>query len=169
MKYIFLTIAGLAFVLGVHAQSVGPVTLNAQGGSATVGGNTFEWSIAEMTLVSTATAPNIVVTQGVLQPMPPATGVKDNKYLAENLKVYPIPTQGVLYLEPSFLNGGTLSYLLMDANGKTIARREVILNTGHERQSVDMNAFAAGNYMLQVQYNEGGSVNTNTFKVQKLH
>jgi hypothetical protein len=57
----------------------------------------------------------------------------------------------------------------MDANGKTIARREVTLNTGHERQSVDMNAFAAGNYMLQVQYNEGGSINTNTFKVQKLH
>ena len=52
----------------VKAQSITPSVINASGYSGTISGQVFDWSIGEMTLVSTYTGSTLIVTQGLLQP-----------------------------------------------------------------------------------------------------
>lgn len=169
MRMIYNLLAALLLGLPfARAQSVGPTTLNSAGGSATVAAQTFEWSIGEMTLVNTATASNIVVTQGVLQPIQPATGISTRNVVADNMKVYPVPAQDVVYMQPAFNAGGTLRYSLMDASGKSIKDVRVQLNTGKELQQVDLSALPAGNYMLNVYFADTNAPYSNTYKIQKI-
>lgn len=165
----FLIAAFLSGISALYAQSIGPGTLNSTGGSTTVGGSTFEWSFGEMTAVHTATASNIIVTQGVLQPSTDPSGIITAKYAdAAMLKVYPVPTQNVVYLQPAFNCSGTLQYSLLDATGKSILRHSADLKSGTEQQSVDMTALPPGNYMLQVQYADTNVPYNNVYKIQKI-
>lgn len=170
MRIIYFLIA--TFLSGIsasYAQSIGPATFNSSGGSATASGNTFEWSFGEMTAVHTATAANIIVTQGVLQPLAGPSRIVTAKYAdAAMLKVYPVPAQNVVYLQPAFTSGGTLQYSLLDATGKSILKQSAGLKSGTERQSIDMTALPSGNYMLQVQYADTHVPYTNVYKIQKI-
>lgn len=169
MRMIYNLLAALLLGLPfARAQSVGPTTLNSAGGSVTVAAQTFEWSIGEMTLVNTATASNIVVTQGVLQPIQPATGISMRNTVADNMKVYPVPAQDVVYLQPAFNAGGMLRYSLMDASGKSIKDVRVQLHSGKELQQVDLSALPAGNYMLNLHFADTNAPYANTYKIQKI-
>lgn len=169
MRIVYFLIATFLSGLSVaHAQSVGPATLNGAGGSATVGGNTYEWSVGEMTVVSTATASNIVVTQGVLQPSQNASAITAEKPSASLLKVYPVPTQDVVYIQPSFNKPGRFSYQLTDAAGKMVQEQRVALQTGQELQSVNLGSLPSGNYMLRVQFADTDTPYSNVFKIQKI-
>lgn len=168
-KNYFLWILILCSAISVaNAQSIGPSTLNASGGSATAGGNTYEWSVGEMTLVSTATSASVIVTQGVLQPVQSTNGVGtiDNT-MYQYMDVYPVPTSSMLYLQPHFTGGGTLQYSLLDVTGKTIVKEEVTLHTGKEKQSIDLNRLAAANYMLVVHFTGNDGQRTAAYTIQK--
>jgi hypothetical protein len=165
----FLIAMFLSGISASYAQSVGPATLNSSGGYATAGGSTFEWSFGEMTAVHTSSAANIIVTQGVLQPLANPSGIITAKYAdAAVLKVYPVPTQNVVYLQPAFNTGGTLQYSLLDATGKSILKQSVGLKSGTEQQSIDMTVLPPGNYMLQVQYADTNVPYSNVYKIQKI-
>lgn len=169
MRIVYFLIATfLSGLSAAHAQSVGPTTLNGAGGSATVGGNTYEWSVGEMTVVNTSTASNIVVTQGVLQPSQNASGISTEKTSATRLKVYPVPTLDIVYMQPSFNKPGKLTYLLTDAAGKTVQQQQVSLQTGQELQSVNMGSLPSGNYMLRVQFANADAPYSSVFKIQKI-
>ncbi|XZF13670.1 T9SS type A sorting domain-containing protein [Chitinophagaceae bacterium MMS25-I14] len=160
----------LAMTTAPRAQSIGPSTLNSTGGSAVLGGNTYEWSVAEMTLVSTETGTGIIVTQGVLQPNLSSTGVHGINPLASNLLIFPNPAQNEVFLQPSFSAGDKLMYGLYDVTGKTIYRNEVVLTTGKDLQTIYLNTVAAGTYMLQVTLNrKDASVYNAGYKIQKLN
>ncbi len=165
-KIFILLIACSAY--HVRAQSVGPSTLNGAGGSGTIAGNTYDWSVAEMTLVNTASASGIVVTQGVLQPYDGPNAVHDNNLLT-GLLVYPNPASKEVYLQPAYSAGDELSFSLYDITGRLISKNEVKLATGKEVQKVDMERLAAGDYMLHVVLNHNNEEKSNAYKIQKVN
>jgi hypothetical protein len=74
-----------------RAQSIAPAVINSGGGWALAGGYVIEYNFGEMMAIQTAITPNLVVTQGLLQPFSlnqiglPVTlirfqGVKRNQY-----------------------------------------------------------------------------------------
>lgn len=152
--------------IAANAQSVGPTTINAAGGSTTISGNTYEYSIGEMTAVHTASAGSIIVTHGILQPMKSTTGIKDLS-LNGFASVYPNPTQNSIYLKPSFAGKTELEYRLTDVLGKILQTKKILLLAGNEVQDIDLSAFASGSYFLDVQAQNNGKEYGGAFKIQK--
>lgn len=165
MKH-FITIIIAALVLCAQAVYAQPTVLNSTGGSAAVGGNTYEWSVGEL-VVHTVSTPSVVVTQGLLQPMPPGVSVGSVNAIAGDVQVYPNPAKDILVLQPALAAGSRLNYTLLDITGRTIYTAEARLHTGHEKQSISISALPAGNYIVQVQAQQPDGVSHATFKICK--
>jgi hypothetical protein len=140
------------------AQSIGPATFNAAGGSTTIGSNVWEFSLGEMSVVSTNSAGNISITHGVLQPSknnPDAINdiAKENK----NILVYPNPSNAQINI--SAKDG------LLDCNGIVLydAIGKIIYTNKNPQQingtySIDVQAFASGNYLLKITSNNNTQI-----------
>lgn len=164
---LLLLAAGAAAAGSARAQSIGPSTLNAAGGSGSIAGNSFEWSVGEMTMITTFSSASLVVTQGLLQPLTGSTGVPNSPFLTSHLAVFPNPADAVLYLQPKFQGPATLGYALFDMAGRIVLSREVVLKTGNEQQSLVLGHLAAGQYMLSVTLEEKGQTHRAGYKIQK--
>lgn len=165
MSLLLLSISGY-----IRGQSITPSTINSAGGAAQIGTNTYEWSVAEMTVVHTATSPNIIVTQGILQPMPPSTGIKDQVALYQNLQVYPNPTSGIVYLQYNLPSNGTIRYSLQDITGKLILGNKVAVNENQGKLQIDMAGIANATYMLSVSYQPlNGAAQLASYKINKIN
>ncbi|MCW3121086.1 MAG: hypothetical protein JWQ38_578 [Flavipsychrobacter sp.] len=165
-KMILLIQLMLASVFIVQAQS----TLNACGNTAIIGGNELEWSVGEMTMVSTFTAPGIIVTQGVLQPSN-HDGLGINKYeaLSKQLEVFPNPATSVVNIRYSGSATGTFTYQLRDMSGKSIAKQTTTLTPGNNVQQVNIAALPCATYMLEVMIGSGDESTTSVpYKIQKI-
>jgi hypothetical protein len=174
MKKTFIIYAALAastVLLGeekVCAQSIGPATLNAAGGGTVIAGNSYDFSIGEMTVVSTNQAGSIVVTQGVLQPYDHPMAVHDVP-LANNLKVYPNPATNVVNIQYNAQAAGKVSYSLLDMTGKVITAKSAAAAQGTMTEQVNVSALPAATYMLQVTVDiPGTQKQTIPYKIQKL-
>lgn len=166
---IHLTLAGCLLTLApVSAQSTGPATFNAAGGTAAIGANTYEFSIAEMAVTTTYSGNGLVVTQGILQPQPRATGIAQQGILPTQLSVYPNPVEATLFLQPAFGKSGSLEYMLTDAAGRKIYSRTQKLDAGNERQEINMAPYAAGQYNLSIIWMDRAHTATGTYKIQKI-
>lgn len=154
-------------LLLASGAAYGQSTLNATGGGGTIAGNTYDYSIGEMTLVSTESGSNIIITQGLLQPTKDQTpdAVNDIIITQDQLTIYPNPSSAVVNIQPTFDKGGTMNILLLDATGKTIQRQEYKLANGNEKQEIDISSLANGNYMLNINFGKA----KNTYKVQKAN
>lgn len=163
MKKLKTTLLVLALSSGsLFAQS----TLNATGGQGTIGGNTYEYSIGEMTLVSTQSGSNIVVTQGLLQPSAKfATNTEDLIISQDQLNIYPNPSSAIVNIQPQFKSGGDLQLLLLDASGKVVQKLNKVLSSGTEKQQINISNLANGNYILNVNFGEM----KNSYKIQKIN
>lgn len=162
--------AGLLVFSGASAQS----TLNVTGHSASVNGMTFDYSIGEMTLVSTEKSGNLIVTQGLLQPSnltaSAASGGQGLNSLSDRLNVYPNPTQNVLYVETEETLIADYGLQLFDATGKVVMSRTGQTAVGTNRFSLDLQALAGGTYYLMVRKpGADGPAQTYSFKVQKVN
>lgn len=173
MKNLLLSV--FAFVAiglpSVRGQSIGPSTLNATGGSATIGGNTYEWSVGEMVLVNTAITSSIVVTQGLLQPLNGGTsaGVTPDQSLLQYLSVFPNPANNVVNFTFNSPQKAVLGLRLVDVTGKVLQDRSYDVKVGTNTGQVDMSQYAAATYMLQVLLKDGDNTLANTaYKIQKL-
>jgi len=170
MKHCLPILTTLLFAVPLaRAQSTGPSVLNATGNSQTIAGNTYEYAIGDVISGNSFESPTLVVTPGVLQPAGedpnsiPAPGIS-----AGLLQVYPNPASRTLFLQPHFDKEGDLQYVLYDGLGRVVQQRTVRLATGNERQEVPMSAFAAGQYMLQVQWSRNGHARQAAYKIQKI-
>lgn len=144
-------------------------TINSSGGTNNIAGNNYEWSVGEMALVSTASASNIVVTQGVLQPAPQPTSINDQSFLADKLKVYPVPTSDMVNLSYNYLSQGTISYELTDMTGKNIVSRNITVEPGNHIERINLERLANAAYMLNIKYiSETGSQSFTSFKLEKI-
>jgi hypothetical protein len=169
MKRSLLLLAILTVAVAAFGQKNSLVTINAVGGQSVINSNTYEWSIGELVLVNTFSSSSLVVTQGVLQPFQKDNSVDPaNNYLAANLKLYPVPADAVLYLQPNFSAGSKLNYTVQDATGKQLMKQEVQLGTGIERQMINMSAFISATYIVTVQLTEQGKTYLQSFKVEKI-
>lgn len=169
MKKIFLsTLIFISAAISLNAQSIGPSTINAAGGSANIGNTTHEFSIGEMAVVSTASTSNIVITHGVLQPLMKTTSIKDTDFFKQFLSLYPNPTQNVIYFQPSFKQGGLLSYQLFDIVGRLLIDGSFDLKYGNEKQQLVLGHLVSGSYMLSVRFEQGGNTFNTAYKIQKL-
>ena len=170
MKNVILLIPLLlAVAINIHAQSIGPSTLNAAGKTAVISGDEFEWSVGQMALVSTFTNPSIIVTQGVLQPddnLP--SGVPNYTPLAKQLQVFPNPATSVVNIKYSSQGQGTLSYRLLDMGGKLINTQTINVTQATTTEQVNISELACATYMLEVTVNSGTDAGSISYEIQKL-
>ncbi len=167
-KLYFTLACCMLAIASTKAQSVGPSTLNASGGSKIIGNNTYEYSIGEMSVIATYSSSSLVVTQGILQPKLSPGGIAQHHLSATDLSVYPNPVQSTLFVQPSFAKSGSLQYVLTDASGKTVAIHSANLDLGNERQEISMAPYAAGQYTLSIIWTAGGNTATGAYKIQKI-
>lgn len=167
-KWIFYFI-GVLLCSPCYAQSIAPSTINAAGNSAVVGTNTHEWSVGEMALVHTATAGSNTVTQGLLQPvyLSNADIHEETSGAQDPFILFPNPSDGQIFLQPHLGNGTQLDLTLVDLSGKVLLRRQAVLYHGNEAQSVDLNTYASGMYILSVQWQQDNKPKHVTYKVEK--
>jgi len=164
-KTILLIPLALAAITSVHAQSVGPSTLNATGGSKVIGTQEFEWSVGEMTMVSTFAGSNVIVTQGVLQPSAAMTGVPTSPGLANLLQVFPNPASSVVNFRYTSAVEGTLDYRLIDMTGKVISSQTMKVKQGTNEQQLDLTSLACATYFLEI---AAPGRETISYKIQKI-
>ncbi|HET8808764.1 MAG TPA: T9SS type A sorting domain-containing protein [Flavobacteriaceae bacterium] len=160
----FALVGFVFFPNGINAQS----TLNASGGSANIAGNLYAYSIGEMLLISTETSASFIVTQGVLQAHGDLLDVEENPLLDEGLSLYPNPVANTLYLHPTFPGGGELSLRLFDLRGRLIMKHKINLQTGMERQQLNLYFLQEGTYILQANLQQGKRTYEHSFKILKL-
>ena len=170
-KVMMLAACGLALHSTADAQITKYTqTVNAAGGTKDISGNNYEWSVGEMTLVSTFSNPNIIVTQGVLQKYDGGVGISDLSKKLEGVNVYPNPTNSLVYIQYTLPENGKLQYELTDLTGKSIIKHAMDAVKGTEKTSVNLAPYANGSYMLHLNFTaSSGEVLTNTFKVDKLN
>lgn len=146
---------------GIYAQS----TINATGGGGIIGNNSYEYSIGEMTIVSTYSSPSLVVTQGVLQPFKQNATVNTNFNITQDeLRIYPNLTSAIVYIKSNFKESGILKGSLYDVNGSFIQNDEWKLLNGAEINQLDISHLAQGNYYLHLNFNNKES----TSKIQVI-
>ncbi len=160
-----LSLALLALIpFFAHAQT----TVNASGGSGTIAGNLYAYSIGEMVLVSTETVGQVSVTQGLLQSEGDLhVGLQEDTLIAGNMTLYPNPVDNILYLQPELDHGGELSLRLYDMNGRLVVERDIQLSSGTERQEIEMASLAEGSYFLRTAMRQGQQTFHKAFKIMK--
>ena len=168
-KLLLMLGLGACAATPLHAQSIGPSAIDVAGGSTTAGSIIHEYAIGQVVAGNTFTAADLIVTPGVLQPAFSTAGITPAPGMLADMQVYPSPVETMLYLQPAFSGKGTLQYSLYDAGGRQVLQQEAILISGQERQSLQVAAFPAGQYVLQVTWLQLGKTDVATYKVQKLH
>lgn len=159
---------GFALLALVPFCSSAQSTVNASGGSASIGGDLYAYSVGEMVLVGSASSGQLLVTQGVLQADVDMSVSLPEETIAEGrLVVYPNPVDNILYLQPEMEQGGELSMRLYDVNGRLILDGDVRLGSGNERQEIDMASLAEGSYFLRTAMRQGDQTYNKVFKIIK--
>ena len=154
------TLFFLTFLLSfsVNAQTSHQV-LSASGGDATGSGGSVAYSVGQI-VYTTSTGTTGSVAQGVEQAYEIySVGIKETA-LNISLSVFPNPTSDFLTLKVEDYNNETLSFDLLDEQGKLILSEQI---TNQETQ-VAMSTLARGSYFINI-------VQTNkkiqTFKIIK--
>jgi hypothetical protein len=170
MKRTIIIAGALISLIGlpeVRGQSIAPSTLNATGGTGTISGNIYDWSVSEMTMISTFSGSSVVVTQGILQPDVLPSGVA-SKNLAQQLQVFPNPASSFLNIRFTSAVEGKLSCQLMDLSGKVLMNRDVTVSHNVTSEQLNIASLAAATYMLEVTFETGDGQQTTSYKIEKL-
>lgn len=159
-KFILLTLIFVSITCVLSAQS----TLNISSHSATLKGVVHDFSIGEMTMVTTEQTENLLVTQGLLQPSP-FSNKKNNDHVHSDfidfVKVYPNPTSHLLFIELIEVEHANIR--LYDALGKLL----VDTKSNEQRSSLDVSSFALGTYYLIISDPKQPTLNM-SFNIQKI-
>lgn len=169
-----LSVLGSVFV---SSAGFAQTTINAASNSAEINGVRFEYSIGEMTLISTEKNANLVVTQGFLQPNT-APGTKASDAASDNqlsnfanlIKVYPNPTENILFIEATETLSASFDFQLMDVSGKIIMDKKAAQMLSTQKWNLNLSALAAGSYFLMMNQTDAQGKNQITsFKIQKTN
>jgi hypothetical protein len=154
------TITSVAFLLlglgGLQAQE----SPTAAGGEATGTGGSSSYSVGQV-VYTTATGTNGSVAQGVQQPfeISVTTGINETTINLE-MSVYPNPTTNYLSLKVESEKLESLTYQLIDLQGKVIASEKVM----DSKTTINMETLPKAVYLLNVTKN---NQLVKTFKVIK--
>lgn len=166
MKKIIYLLLLLITGLNAQAQQSTPFIVNSMGGAATVNDNIYDWSFGEMVLVNTFSTPNLIVTQGILQPepYPNPSGINPPASSIKNIKIYPNPSQDIIHIQSDDKTERKFRYTLLDINGKILTNKE-----GEKTQTINLSGFPAGMYMLKITVVEQQQTLSQTYKIQKIN
>ncbi|MBK7692059.1 MAG: T9SS type A sorting domain-containing protein [Bacteroidetes bacterium] len=170
-----IKLVSLVFFSAISQSAFCQNTLNVSSHSATINGATFDYSIGEMTLVSTERNANLIVTQGLLQPNGSRSGTQaqpGNTPIAGSdvMKVYPNPTENILNVESFESVEAEISYQLFDATGKVVFNEKVMWHAGSNKVSLNLKNYAAGSYYLMIRKpNASGILENFSYKIQKTN
>lgn len=164
-----LAMLALMWGFNAQAQTISPSTLNAAGGSGEIAGSVYEYSIGEMALVHTASSANLIVTQGLLQPMEESVGIAALPLPDNALTVYPNPSEDIVYIQPNLSGSGMLTMILLDITGRQLKQQLAPLQSGNEKQSMTLSSLASGSYLLKVIFSQNNQQFTQDFKIQKIN
>lgn len=170
-KEIYLLVGLMAGVIA-HGQSISPSIINSAGGTASIGGGYFcDWSFCEVTLASTFSTSNLIVTQGVLQNDPDgnSNGIKDHASVKKNIKVFPNPSKDIIYLQSEDKSETKFQYALLDINGKMILNKATSVSLNENTQTVDLSELPSGTYILKITESQKQQNLTQSYKVQKIN
>jgi len=171
-KKFLLLMAIVCSHCSISAQSIEPSTINASGLFFANTSFQVDVNIGEMTLVSTVPKPNLIVTQGLLQPTTNiADNIAENYFVNQGLTVYPNPSQNDVNIIANLDERGAVNILLTNIQGKTIFRENRLVKIGENNIKLSIAAIAEGNYLLKVKYQSSQSQTTGNqnFKIQKLN
>jgi len=159
-KKIFILL-GLSFLTQI---SFSQNSINVTSNTATVNGIVHDYSIGEMAMIATERNDNLIITQGVIQPI--TASLKTNgkvikKDLIDFVKVYPNPTKNLLSIE--LIETENISLQLFDALGKLILE----MKNRTQKTIIDMTSYSIGNYYL-LAFNPKDQTQKVSFKIQKI-
>lgn len=155
----------------LSAQTIEPSTINASGFFFTNTSFQHDANIGEMTLVSTVSKPNLIVSQGLLQPAPNIVdNISENYFVNQSMTVYPNPSQNDLNIIANLDEHGEFDILLTDIQGKIIFKENMPVIMGENNIKLSLDAISQGNYLLVVKYQSSQSqtAGNQNFKIQKL-
>lgn len=155
---ILIIIFGIISLHSVYAQSLERSVFSSQGNSFTNTNFSLDWSLGE-TIVSTAIATGIVLTQGFQQPSTANISVKKvNKELT--ISVFPNPVMDKLTLQWDNKSEHCMIQIL-DVKGTVISQDRWM---DEDDFSMDWKNYAQGMYFVQLTVNS----ESKTIKILKL-
>ena len=144
MKNTILFFLSFLFSFSIKAQTSHQV-LSASGGDATGSGGSVAYSVGQI-VYTTSTGTTGSVAQGVEQAYEIySVGIKETT-LNISLSVFPNPTSDFLTLKVEDYNNETLSFDLLDEQGKLVLNEQI---TNQETQ-VAMSTLARGSYFINI-------------------
>ncbi|HSH66530.1 MAG TPA: T9SS type A sorting domain-containing protein [Bacteroidia bacterium] len=169
MKHTFYILFWIIVSVSMRAQTLDPTILNSTGGTATINGISYDYSFGEMTMISTFSTPQLIVTQGVLQTRTDtaAVGIHENNLPAPHISIYPNPAQQCIGFESDFPTAGTLQYEFLDISGKRIINRQLTIHPGMNKETIDLTSLPTGMYLLKITVHQGNETFVQTSKIQK--
>jgi hypothetical protein len=138
--------------------------INVTSRTATINDIVHDYSIGEMGMIATERNGNLIITQGVIQPINSSLKIKDGDIktdLIDFVKVYPNPTKNLLSIE--LIETENITIQLFDALGKLILE----MKNRTQKTTLDMNSYSIGNYYL-VAFNSKDQTQKLSFKIQKI-
>lgn len=148
MKY--LTHTSKYFLIGtlmcvffqLQAQSLTPEVLTTAGETFTGTNVSLDWTLGE--IMTETFSGTIVLTQGFQQSSLKVTSIEKASTSFGNIKVYPNPTVGSIYVERE--KGQQLEVRLMDMKGSLVMKKNIQALIGE----LDLSHIANGVYLLRM-------------------
>ena len=166
---LFVIMIQQAFCTCACGQTIKPSILNATGGSGKIDGRYSDYSIGEMTMVSTFSTPGLIVTQGLMQTdLFPDLGIASTND-ASQIEVFPNPASTIINIRFTSKADGELKYWLIDMTGKVVSSQTANVNQGTTVEQINSSGLAAASYLLQIAfsgYKQAAEIST--FKIEKL-
>ncbi len=167
-KQLLLLCGGFTQALLMQAQSISPSTLNTCGGTKTVAGNIYEWSVGEMALVNTFNASGAIITQGVLQPTANYNvSIKQAQEQQTVIYAYPNPVHENMLIQAENPAIEKISWFVYDAMGRLVLQSASAMPFS-KNYTVNLSSLSEGNYSLQVKAFTAQDTFQKTFNIQKI-
>jgi len=155
-------------------STITPSTFNA-GGGTTILSPAFmvDWSIGESTIDETFFGRNFSVTSGVLQPFDSTHIIFNNLipfWTNEEVRVYPVPTSAIVYIDFRSITTGKISIQLINVNGIVLGSQQFYHANTNSIQTWNLMNKASGIYYLRILLhdNHGNTLKQGIFKVEKI-
>ncbi|HEX6334919.1 MAG TPA: T9SS type A sorting domain-containing protein [Flavisolibacter sp.] len=124
---------------------------NATGGSFTNNLYSFDWSVGELALVSTATSADggMVLTNGFLQPGHRNTST-DPGFTDDEVRITPNPTFNTIQVNLLTQQQGNVRIQVYDTHGRMLVSKSGVNNGLGNIHKIDLLPYAAGTYFLRI-------------------
>ena len=166
----------ILFSMFIGSNVMAQTTINVASHTATLDGLVFDYSIGEMTSISTEKNSTFLITQGFLQPADSAkwssspTNLSPFSDVSSNIQIYPNPTEDLLFVESEDFNPGGVTLKLMDALGNVLKAQNEKQASGKNKYSLDLKSFANGQYFLLItKPDQDGLLVNYSYKIQKIN